>query len=191
MSLTSVSALPSNLRARDADRAALLVEWLRVREVEVSVLRELRMERDLHVAVHGARQAGLAGEVRRRAAGYRLRVELAVADDSQLAGALGHEHRAVRVEKRESPGELQSRRHDHDANALALGRCRTPSACPGAGRLARPLGATGIPPWNGTVCWPEPTPRPRVAARPERVATSRQMQRESSRARPPDWRDQV
>ena len=54
--------------SRNADGPALLVERLGVREIDETVLCELRMERDVHVAVHGSWQSRLASPVRRRRA---------------------------------------------------------------------------------------------------------------------------
>ena len=106
-------------RARDGDRAALVVERFRVPEIQEFVLGKLWMERDVHVAVHGTRQSGLTGEVACRSAGYRLGIEHAVAHHAQLTGAFGDEHRAVGCE-RDRPREFQCLRHHHDADALTL-----------------------------------------------------------------------
>ncbi len=55
-SLISLSAVPVHLRARDGERRAVVAERFRVAQEERLVLRELRMQRDIHVAVHGARK---------------------------------------------------------------------------------------------------------------------------------------
>ena len=55
MSLTSVSALPSKRpRAMRPSCASRRAAWCR--KIHEPVLRELRMERDVHVAVHGSGQ---------------------------------------------------------------------------------------------------------------------------------------
>ena len=142
--------LPSKRPRAMRHRPALLVERLRVGEIDELVLGKLRMERDVHVAVNGAGQAGLAGPVGRRAAGDRLRIEHAVADDPQLAGALGDQH---------APSGRNASAHGYfSAFVTTTTRIFCPSpvsnsiGLSGSGRAASPVGATGIPPWNGTVC---------------------------------------
>src|SRR6187549_969547 len=55
----------------------------------------------------------------------------------------------------------------------------------GNGRFARPVGATGMPPWNGTVCWPELTVRPTVAARARASGTASGTRRGILTGEPP------
>src|SRR5262245_58047499 len=98
--------------ARDGDGAALLVERFRVGEIQELVLGELWMQCDVHVAVNGAGQTRLTGEVALWSAGNRVRIEHAIAHDAEIPGALGDEQGAVRRE-RKRPRELQPFRH-HD-----------------------------------------------------------------------------
>jgi len=72
------------------------------------------MEHDIHQPAESKR-------LRFRHAGDRLRVEHAVADDPELAGAqLGDEHAAIR-EKREAPGLGEVPGDHHDADLVLLG----------------------------------------------------------------------
>ena len=148
---------------RDRDGVALRVELLGVVEIDVAVLRELRMKHDVHQAVHRARQPGLAGAVVRRHAGDRLRIELAVADDAQLPHPLGDEHGAV-GQPRHAVRIRQTLGDDDDADPLPFAgvvdkRARRRAAC-----SARPVGATGMPPANGTFCCPNPIATPALIA---------------------------
>jgi len=79
------------------------------------------MQHDVHVAVHGARQSGDAGEVSHRRAADRCRIEHAVPNHAKTARALGHEHRPVGQE-REAPGELELVGDDRDLDVLAFRR---------------------------------------------------------------------
>src|SRR4029453_19486043 len=74
--------------SRDGHCPALLIERLRVAQIDQLILGKLRMQRDVHVTVNGTWQAGPSCPVRSRAAGNRMRVEHAVADDAETTGAL-------------------------------------------------------------------------------------------------------
>ena len=85
------------------------------------IFREARMEHYVHIAVDGARQARFAGAERCRSACDRLRIQHTVANDAQTAGALGHQHAAVRKKGR-AEGVFERPGNDDNPNALALGR---------------------------------------------------------------------
>ena len=153
MSFTSVSALPSKRPRAMRDRPALLVERLGVRQIDEPVLRELRMERDVHVAMHGSGQSRLSGPVRCRRAGDRLRIEHAVSNHPQAAGALGDEHGAVR-KKRQRPRIFERAGHRGHANALTLAGVELDRLCgqlvAGKPRRRDRNAAAG----TRTFCWP-------------------------------------
>ena len=148
-------------RARDGERRAVVAERLRVAQIQRLVLRELRMQRDVHVAVHGARQARRARGERRRAAGDGIRVELAVAHHAQLAVALRDQHRAVGQERQRERKRQRFREH-RDADVLAFAG-RVVERPVGERLVGKPCGATGMPMRNGTS---------RCAKRERRAATA-------------------
>jgi hypothetical protein len=115
-----------------------------IRAVPISdeaVRGELRVERQVHVAVHRAGLAGDAEVACDRSAGNRLRVERAAVNQAQPAFPLGHEHVAVR-QKRDAPRKRERLGDDGDANALMFGgvvhdRSRRQLLAPQPGRRDR------------------------------------------------------
>ena len=132
------------MHARDG-RDVLVVHALRVAQVHELVLRELRMQHEIHVAMHRAGQSRGAREVAGRAAFDRVRIELAALDHADVGFALRHEHRAVGQE-RDRERKRQFFGYDDDANVLAFAGRVFEGAIAPSGLFARPVGATGMPP---------------------------------------------
>ena len=107
--------------ARDRSGPFSSVQRLGVSEVEEVILREVRMERDVHISVHRARPARFSGPIRCRSAGDGLRIEHTLANNPQSPGALGHQHASVR-KKRGAPGIFKRLRDHHNADLLSFRR---------------------------------------------------------------------
>ena len=75
--------------ACEGQRVLRALQRLRVCQVDQMVLRELRMERNIH-------QSGEALRAHSRNARNGLGVQHTIPDEPQLSSALGHEHRAIR-----------------------------------------------------------------------------------------------
>ena len=112
------AAIPA--AACDSGGSFAAIQRLGVGEIHEMILGKTRMERDVHVAVDGARIARFAGPIGGRSAGDGLRIENAVADDAQAAGALGDQHVAI-GKKRQAPGIFERLGDHDDADVLAFG----------------------------------------------------------------------
>ena len=152
-SRTSASAPPSSL-ARAQRRCALAVaDRLGVGEVDEVIVGEPRMEGDIH-------QTAVAVGPDRRHARNRLRVEHAVANDTEPAGPLGDQHAAVGKE-RDGPRMRESPGHDADADLVLLGGVEHPGSRARAAAPARR--------WRGSWAWPGASMQPRSKGATKRV----------------------
>ncbi len=84
------------------------------------ILGEARVKNDVHVAVDGARVARFSTPNGRGSSGDRFGIENAIANDAQAAGALSHEHAAIR-KKGEAKRIFEPLGENRDANILPLG----------------------------------------------------------------------
>ncbi len=122
MSRTSVSALPSQVPRRiellaigpsRPVHALRRAHRLVVRDVDPLVLREVRVQRDVHQSGHRAERRDC------RRAGDWIRIELAVADDTKASLFFGDENRTV-WQKCDAPRMNEALRDDDRAKAALL-----------------------------------------------------------------------